>query len=95
MPKNAENEGNSIIPLLKNVNADWDKPALTTLGFNRHTVRNKKWRYIRYQDGAEELYNHENDPLEWKNLANDPQFNSVKNEMKKYLPKVNHYEVEN
>ncbi|KJF45279.1 sulfatase [Draconibacterium sediminis] len=95
LPKNAKNEGNSIVPLLKNVNADWDKPALTTLGFNRHTVRNKKWRYIRYQDGVEELYNHENDPLEWKNLANDPQFNSVKNEMKKYLPKVNHYEVEN
>ncbi|WP_372647268.1 sulfatase [Draconibacterium sp.] len=95
LPINPENEGNSIVPLLSNVNTNWDKPALTTLGFNRHTVRNKKWRYTKYQDGAEELYNHENDPLEWKNLANDPQYNSVKHEMSKYLPTINHPEVQN
>jgi arylsulfatase A-like enzyme len=93
LPINSKNEGNSIIPLLKNVNTNWEKPALTTLGFDRHTVRNKKWRYIRYQDGAEELYNHDIDSHEWTNLANDPQYNSVKAEMAKHLPKVNTPEV--
>jgi arylsulfatase A-like enzyme len=95
LPENIENEGNSIVPLLRNVHSDWDKPALTTLGFNRHSLRNKKWRYTRYQDGAEELYDHDNDPLEWINLANDPQYNAVKMELAKYFPEINTPEVEN
>ncbi len=93
LPANSENEGNSIVPLLKDVNTTWDKPALTTLGFNRHSVRNKKWRYTRYQDGAEELYDHKKDPLEWKNLANDSKYDSVKIYMSQFLPDVNQPEV--
>jgi len=30
------------------------------------------WRYIRYEDGSEELYDHRVDPDEWTNLANKP-----------------------
>ena len=93
LPQNPENEGKSIVPLLKNTNADWDIPALTTMGFNQHTLRNKKWRYTKYNDGQEELYNHENDPMEWKNLANDPQYSQVKIEMAKYFPAIDKPEV--
>jgi len=33
------------------------------------------------------LYNHLEDPNEWKNLANDKDYISLKDELKSYLPK--------
>ncbi len=93
LPINPENEGNSIVPLLKDVHTPWDKPVLTTLGFKRHTLRGERWRYTRYQDGAEELYDHFNDPLEWINLADNPKYKGVKAEMAKHLPVINTPEV--
>ena len=47
-------------------------PALTTHGYKNHAVRSEGWRYIRYVDGGEELYDETNDPLEYKNLAPIP-----------------------
>ena len=43
------------------------------LGNQHWTIRTKRWRYIRYNDGAEELYDHDNDPREWTNLADSPE----------------------
>ena len=57
--------------LLVEPKAPWDKPALTTYKFQNHAVRTEGWRYIRYADGGEELYNESKDPYEWTNLAND------------------------
>jgi arylsulfatase A-like enzyme len=42
---------------------------VTTRGRGNHAVRSQRWRYIRYQDGSEELYDHDADPNEWTNLA--------------------------
>ena len=39
--------------------------ALTTHGYMNHAVRDSRWRYIRYADGSEELYDHEADTYEW------------------------------
>ncbi len=83
------NEGVSVVALLKDPSAKWDKPALTTHGRNNHGVRTEKWRYIRYADGGEELYDHAADPLEWKNLAKDPAQASVIAELRKHLPEKN------
>lgn len=82
-------EGVSLVPLLKNPQAPWDHPSLTTHGRDNHGIRTERWRYIRYNDGTEELYDHDRDPLEWKNLAKSPEFNQVKLELAKWLPKVN------
>jgi arylsulfatase A-like enzyme len=89
LPANKANEGKSIVPLLKNSSLVWDIPVVTTMGFNRHSVRNSKWRYTQYEDGAEELYNHETDPMEWTNLAKNPEFTKVKTELAAYLPITN------
>lgn len=62
-------DGKSALPLLKNPKAKWDHPAISTYGRNNHTLRTERWRYIRYADGTEELYDHQNDPNEWTNLA--------------------------
>lgn len=39
-----------------------------------YSYRTENWRYIRYRNGKEELYNHQNDPYEWKNLASKKKY---------------------
>jgi arylsulfatase A-like enzyme len=65
-------DGRSIVQLLKHPKADWNYPAVTTYKEGNQSIRNKKYRYIRYSDGEEELYDEVADPREWKNLAKDP-----------------------
>lgn len=89
LPKKDGLDAVSMVPLLKDPGAAWDRPAVTTHGRNNHAVRTERWRYIRYADGGEELYDHDADPLEWKNLASDPKFAGVKKELMAQLPKVN------
>jgi len=83
------NEGVSVVSLLKDPTAAWDRPALTTHGKDNHGIRTERWRYIRYADGGEELYDHEADPQEWKNLAKDPKLQSVIAELRSHLPQKN------
>jgi arylsulfatase A-like enzyme len=83
------NEGKSLKSLLANPEAPWDQPALTTYMFNNHGVRSEHWRYIRYNDGSEELYDEDRDPMEWTNLAGKPGHESVKAELARFLPRTN------
>jgi len=49
---------------------------------NQHwSYRTDRWRYIRYNDGVEELYDHENDPREWTNLAGSPEHAAIKQQL--------------
>ena len=79
-------DGHSLAPLLKNPTPTGKRPAITSHGQNNHAVRSKRWRYIRYADGGEELYDHSNDPNEWTNLATRPEFASIRTEHAKWLP---------
>lgn len=77
-------DGHSLRPLLANPHIDeWDghDTALTALykwrerydpGRESYALRSRGWRYIRYENGLEELYNTAVDPREWTNLAGDP-----------------------
>jgi arylsulfatase A-like enzyme len=87
LPAKEENEGTSLVSLLKDPEAAWGHAAVTTKGFQNHAVRTERWRYIRYADGAEELYDHDRDPLERANLASMPEFAAAKEELRKRLPK--------
>jgi len=82
-------QGANIRPLLADPASPWDRPALTTHGFQNHAVRSERWRYIRYADGGEELYDEIADPHEWKNLAGDEQHAAVKAELAQWLPTEN------
>jgi arylsulfatase A-like enzyme len=87
--KPAHVEGLNIRPLLANPQAPWAHAALTTFHKDNHSVRSEQWRYIRYADGSEELYNHEVDPYEWTNVAPDPAHAAVKVHLATFFPKVN------
>lgn len=82
-------DGQSLLPLLREPTAEWNHPALTTHGRLNHTVRTERWRYIRYADGSEELYDHDADPQEWTNLASRPDMAAVKEELARWLPDRN------
>jgi arylsulfatase A-like enzyme len=79
-------QGPSLRPLLEDPDADWDHLAVTTHGRGNHGVRDRHWRYIRYEDGSEELYDHRDDPNEWTNLADKPDYVEVKNRLAEALP---------
>ena len=85
LPVRPELEGRSLVPLLKNPDGAWDKPAITSNGPDMTTVRTQRWRYSSFTDG-EELYDHDNDPREWRNLAGDPRHAGLKERLKSYLP---------
>ena len=82
-----ELEGLSFVPLLDNPEAPRQRPALTTLGPGHHAVRTERWRYIRYRNGSEELYDHDSDPDEWHNLAGDAKYAETIEGLRSWLPK--------
>lgn len=82
-------EGVSMRPLLANPQTQWDRPALTTHGRNHHALRSEHYRYIRYADGGEELYDHRVDPMEFTNLAGDASLANVKQQLEKWFPQEN------
>ena len=86
-------EGESIRALLANPQARWDQPAVTTYRYKNHTVRTADWRYIRYENGDEELYDETRDENEWTNLASKPEYAAKKAELAKYLPKTDHADI--
>ena len=79
-------DGFSMKPLLKDPkNGKWDGPeyAITALykwaqyydpAFQNYSLRFKDWRYIRYENGKEELYHTAKDDHEWNNLAQNSKF---------------------
>jgi len=86
-------EGASLRPLLVDPQAAWERPAITTFHRQNHSYRSERWRYIRYADGSEELYDHDADPYEWANLAADPAYAAVKAEFLQHTPAVNAEEL--
>jgi arylsulfatase A-like enzyme len=76
----------SLVPLLREPASPWDHAAIMTWGVGASAVRQDQWRYIRYQDGSEELYDHSADPREWHNLAGRPALASTKAGLAAKLP---------
>ena len=85
--------GFSLRPFLENPKTKkWKGPngALTIVGNYGKTIpvekqnfsyRTEDFRYIKYGNGAEELYNHKKDPYEWKNVASKKKYKKVKKQL--------------
>jgi len=84
-------DGQSMRPLLENPTMkSWEgapaaltvvyagEPYETDPSMNHYAIRSQRYRYILYNNGLEELYDHENDPHEWNNLA-DSDKNNLEN----------------
>ncbi len=84
-PKNLE--GVSLKPLLDDPKKAWNRPAFTQVeraNFPGYSVRTERWSYIEWDDGNKgaQLYDHDADPHEFKNLIDDPRYTKVVQEMK-------------
>jgi arylsulfatase A-like enzyme len=77
----------SLRPQLQDPTTPRKTPVLSSSYFGNHSLRTKNWRYIRYADGAEELYDHRIDPNEFTNLAKLPKHQATRNRLAKWLPK--------
>lgn len=85
---NPENAGRSLRPLLTGQKPLPARPQLTVQGPGNYAVNDARYRYIRYADGSEELYDHRNDPMEWRNLARRSSAAPVKARLAAYIPKT-------
>ncbi|HVZ97135.1 MAG TPA: sulfatase [Chitinophagaceae bacterium] len=81
-------DGFSLTPLLKDTSVKIP-PALMTYLKGNHAIRTERWRFIHYADGTEELYDHSTDENEWHNLAGNPRYQKIMDELRTYLPKQN------
>lgn len=87
-------EGLSLMPQLVEPTAKRTHPAITTQSHDNHAVVDDRFRYIRYADGSEELYDRLSDPNEWDNLASDPAYAQHKDRLSRSLPDVNRRPIE-
>ena len=87
LPGRSGLDGQSLAPLLRDPAAKREATVITYLPGN-HAVRTERWRYIRYRDGGEELYDCVADPNEFRNVAGDSQYGALKRELAALMPKT-------
>ncbi len=80
-------DGISLVPQLQDPAAT-KRPAVIDFLPGNHAVITDKWRYIRYHDGTEELYDRVEDPNEWHNIAGAPEHAELKKELAEWMPKT-------
>ena len=82
-------DGASIKPQLANPSTPRG-PAISSYGEGNTSIRTENWRYIRYEDGSEELYDHRIDPNEWTNLASRPEHQETAKKLAEMIPTDQH-----
>ncbi|MDF1745095.1 MAG: sulfatase-like hydrolase/transferase [Gimesia sp.] len=88
LPAKPDNDGPSIVPLLKNPKADWPHVSITYLAEpGSYSISGERWRYLHYVGGNEELYDCQKDPYEWKNLAAMNEYGTKLTDLRKLGPK--------
>ena len=81
-------DGNSLVPLLKNPDTEWDHPVRMTCqmdGVFFESILSNKFRMTRLATGETELYEHDNDPHEFYNLAENPTYSPIIKHLEKHL----------
>ena len=80
-------EGTSIAKTLNDPSSATDRDIfLPYMEPGEYAIINRDWRYIRYGEDGEELYDLKNDPNEWTNLAGGSEHSDLKKEMQQLAP---------
>ena len=92
LPVPGQCDGHSLVPQLRDPATPHARTSLTSFQFwgekvPSHAVSNARYRYIRYGNGFEELYDLEKDPHEFTNRAADPSLASIKAGLVNSIPK--------
>ena len=86
LPKNSHLDGISLVPQLRDPGTPREHPAITSSYAGNHSIRNRDWRLVVYEDGAEELYDLRNDPDEFHNLADQSEYKVIRDELARWVP---------
>ena len=81
IPKPGHLEGRSILPLLED-QASTREAVFLSYGPENTAVQSERYRYLRYEDGSEELYDHKKDPHEWTNQSKNPKYQVITKKMR-------------
>ena len=87
LPEYIKNEGKSLVPMMREEDTVKDNFAITTFGMRNHSIKSNRFRYIQYEDGQAEFYDHFVDPNEWTNQINNREYLHEISELKELLPK--------
>lgn len=75
-------DGHNLMPLLKKPDSDWEYAAVTLWQMhgnqNHFAIVDQRYRLIRYADGTEELYDHQEDAHEWRNIVNQDAYQGIR-----------------
>ena len=85
LPENSANAGRTLMPFLTGTGEERE-PITSVYGRNNFAVIDERYRYIRYENGEEELYDLLNDPNEWDNIAGNPKYAEVKRKLAAKVP---------
>jgi arylsulfatase A-like enzyme len=77
-------DGNSLVPLLNNPESDWNELAVTWYGDDR-SIRDQRYRYIKWSETEDALYDHTKDQGEFYNLVERPEYAELVERMRKEL----------
>lgn len=86
LPERSDFDGVSLRSMLANPQEEIARPVITTYDYGSYSIRYENWHYIKYLDDSEELYNLDDDPEEWHNLALDETLVDVKNQLAGFIP---------
>lgn len=87
LPSKSDNDGPSLVPLLKNPGSDWPYASVTYLSQpGDYGLSTENWRLIHYANGDEELYDSRADRFEWTNLAALPEHAERLADLRKLAP---------
>ena len=86
LPVPDELEGLSLRPLVEGSQDRVRDHHVTTLGRASYSLRSESFKFIRYYDGSEELYDLASDPNEWTNLAGESGYEELRGRLREKLP---------
>ena len=85
-------EGHSLVPLLKDEEADWPYMARTSFGPGNYAILSEQYRFIQYNDGSEEFFDHSKDTQEWYNVIDNPENHATIQQHRNQIPQER-YEI--
>lgn len=86
IPSPHQMDGEDLSPLIEDPEADRSRPVVIERELGQFAVRDARYRYIRYADESEELYDLDEDPHEWRNLAQAPEAVELKRRLARFAP---------
>lgn len=81
-------DGRTLIPLLTDSAPNWTEAVLLEKHLGKtgyYGIRVPSWKYIEYRNGDKELYDLTADPYELQNLANQPAYQTIQNDLAQQL----------